>query len=171
MVKKQSGKKQSINTEKYIFLLLIAFYTTGLCCGCSFVYKADENIVFAKYISGTDIAQSILYFAVALAFKYSGILSGALYIIPLFCGIETSVNFTVHLLKNNVTAYSYLPYIIRDSAIAMLLILYVLVLTTQLLAKRLSIKKDIRYLFVYLCGVVLIMLLHYIFTNIIFVAF
>lgn len=167
MASKNSIKhSRYINIEKYVFLLIIVFYITGLCCGCYYAFKSTQNLGFVKQIADVNAFEILLCFAVALAFKYAGILSCIIYILPLIAGIVNGANYCI-LYAQNSLSYSNILTILKDSAVVMLLILYIIVLISQIINKRFSLKKDLKYLYVYLCGVIIVLIIHYILSKII----
>lgn len=172
MVKKTKAIHKPLKPEKYFLILLIISYAAGVCSGSYFSLSSSENTDYIKYLFFNSSLNSIIYFIIALLLKYSGILNGVLYIIPFFTGIQNSASYCKNIIQNShIITYNYISEAIRDSAVLMLLILYIIIIMTQILNKKYNIKKDLKYFSVYFLAVLTIYILFYILNNFIFYFF
>ena len=160
-------RKRQISSEKYILFLLIVSYFAGIYIGCRFTYLSN-NIIFINYIAKNSVLNDILCIIAALLLKYSGILNGVLYMLPFFSGIQNTVFYCKFILSDTNISYSFVMGIIKDTAVLMMLLLYVLIIINQIINKKYNIKKDLKYVSAYLSGIVVIYFLEYILVNIIF---
>lgn len=160
-------RKRQISSEKYILFLLIVSYFAGIYIGCRFTYLSN-NIIFINYIAKNSVLNDILCIIAALLLKYSGILNGVLYMLPFFSGIQNSVFYCKFILSDTNISYSFVMGIIKDTAVLMMLLLYILIIINQIINKKYNIKKDLKYVSAYLSGIVVIYFLEYILVNIIF---
>ena len=161
-------RKRQISSEKYIIFLLIVSYFAGIYIGCRFTYLSNDNILFINYIAKNSVLNDILCIIAALLLKYSGILNGVLYMLPFFSGIQNSVFYCKFILSDTDISYSFVMGIIKDTAVLMMLLLYILITINQIINKKYNIKKDLKYVSAYLSGIVVIYFLEYILVNIIF---
>ena len=60
---------------------------------------------------------------------------------------------------------------IKDTAVAMLLILYIVVILNQAFNNKYNVKKDVKLLSVYVSGIIIILVVEHLLTNVIHVAF
>ena len=165
----KKNTKIKINSEKYIQGLLLIGYFTGLCAGSYFIFSSRENAAFANNVLNAGTIKSLVYFPVALILKYSGILSGALCTLTFFSGIQNSAAYCNNILNsNNNYIYSTVITMFKDTAVLMLLILYITIIINQVINGKYNIKKDFKYFSVYFCGAAIINIFEYILKNFIF---
>ena len=148
-------RKRQISSEKYILFLLIISYFAGIYIGCRFTYLSN-NIIFINYIVKNSVLSDVLCIIAALLLKYSGILNGVLYMLPFFSGIQNSVFYCKFILSDTDISYSFVMGIIKDTAVLMMLLLYILITINQIINKKYNIKKDLKYVSAYLSGIVVI---------------
>ena len=163
MVHKNREKRNRQNrVEKYILAILIVSYVAGLCYGCYFVVSNENNAVFVSYITSNNFINTLIFFIAVILLKYSGILSGILYILPFFSGIQNSAYYCNILLNKETILHSIVFDVLRDTAVLFLLILYIIVTISQIINKKNNIKKDIKLFYVYISGALVTHLLHYV---------
>lgn len=170
MINKRNKSKNKIrNLEKYSLILLISGYVFGIFTGAFFVFSDNQNAEFTNTVITHNNLDIFIYFAVALILKYSGILSGAMCLLPIFLGIHNSTYYCDYIINaENKLIYTTVLTILKDTSVCILLILYITILIVQISLQKNNFKKDIKYLIVYITGVSVINLLEYIFVNIIF---
>jgi len=163
MVHKNKEKRNKQNKiEKYILAILIISYVVGLCYGCYFVVSNENNAVFVSYITSNNFINTLIFFIAVILLKYSGILSGILYILPFFSGIQNSAYYCNILLNKETILHNIVFVVLRDTAVLFLLILYIIVTISQIINKKNNIKKDIKLFYVYISGALVTHLLHYV---------
>ena len=146
--------------ENYIEILLTSGYIFGVLIGC--FYTLSNNCSYDSLIVSNKYFYTIIYFIITIILKYSGILSGAVCTLPIVLGIQNSAYYCSLILSYKYKfIYNALLMIIRDTAIIILLILYITIIMYQIINKKYNIKKDIRLFFMYFSGSVIINLLHY----------
>ena len=168
MVNKNSKAKKYINAEKYIFALLLLSYIIGVSIGSYFILSNRENAEFTANIISRNSFKVLLYFIMTLLFKYSGVLSGMLGILPLFLGIHNASGYCTVLLEKGDIKYETALILLKDTAIVMLLVFYIIVVINQILNDRYVPKKDIKYFIVYFFAAIMVILLEYILKTFIF---
>jgi len=168
MVNKKFNNKKIINAEKYIFLLLLLSYITGICIGSFFVFSNNDNAKFTNVLISQKDFKVLLYFIIALLLKYSGVLSGMLSILPLFLGIQNAANYSCCILNISDTKYKTAFTILKDTAIVMLLVFYIIIIINQIINKKYILKKDIKYFTVYFIAATVIIVLGNILKKFIF---
>ena len=163
MINKSSEQKnKSVLKNKYIIALLIAFYLTGIYFGCYYIFSKDITH-FLNFLDINSI-NSAVYIILALLLKYSGIMSVLLYILPFFSGLQNSVLYCQNIINGN----SNIGIVIKDTAVTMLLIIYITIIIMQIINKKYNIKKDVKYFSVYFCGVIIIQIISQFINSVIF---
>lgn len=168
MVNKNSKSKKYINAEKYIFLLLLLSYIIGVATGSYFILSNKENAEFTAYIISQNSFKVLLYFIMTLLFKYSGILSGMLGILPLFLGIHNASGYCSVMLHKEAVKYETALTMLKDTAIVMLLVFYIIVVINQILNNKYVPKKDLKYFTAYFSAAAIVLLIEYIMKTFIF---
>ena len=166
--KTKENRRKYLNTEKYILILLLVVYFTGVYSGCYLVFNEKIDTGFIDNIAGNNFLNTAVFFIAVILLKYSGILSGTMYILPFCSGIQNSVQYCSYILNNGKISYMIILEILRDTSILLLLVIYIILIINQILSKKYNIKKDIRYFSVYISGVIIIYLMEYILKSIIF---
>ncbi|MBR2027683.1 MAG: hypothetical protein IKA10_01675 [Oscillospiraceae bacterium] len=154
MVNKGNNNNKKIrNTEKYAFILLVSGYISGLCIGAFFVFSNNANAAFTNSVVNHNDLYVLTVFIIALILKYSGILSGVMCTLPVFLGICNSAYYCNYIINNkNKILYTAILDMLKDTAICILLILYIIIIILQISSKKYILKKDLKYLAVYLSG-------------------
>lgn len=166
--KSKENRKQFIKAEKYILILLVISYIAGVCSGCYFVLSNKDNAIFTSYITTGNAINIGIFFILALLLKYSGVLSGLLYVLPFFSGIQNSACYCRYFLMDKVPVESLIFAVIKDSAVILLLILYIIVIISQILNRKYNIKKDFKYFSLYFSGMIIVYIIDFIIKTIIF---
>ena len=170
MVNRIKNKQQiKINTEKYTLILLTIGYILGVCVGCFFVLSGNDNAALANRVVQSGDAKPLLYFMLALMLKYSGILNGAICTLPIFLGIQNSIYYSSKILI--IDEFNIIKGIIgvaKDTAVVLLLIMYIIVIVKQIINKKYNLKKDIKYFIMYFCGAFIVVLLESVITGFLF---
>ena len=149
----QNVKTKRIKTERRIFSIILLFYIFGICAGCLFVFGSRENAEFTNNVFSYNSAKIIIYFIAAFMLKYSGVLSCGICILPTIIGIQNASYYCSTILySQDKFSYSIVFNILKDTALTMLFILYILILFTQIINKKYNIKRDVKYLSVYIIG-------------------
>lgn len=158
MVNKNKTNKIKIkHIEKYTLILLLAGYILGICIGAIFVFTNSKSIEFTDIFINTNNLNFILYFILALILKYSGILSGAICILPVFMGICNSINYCNYILNcENKIIYSTVLSLLKDTSICLLLIFYIIIIIIQISSQKYILRKDIKYLSAYILGAMIV---------------
>lgn len=165
----KKNKKSYANAEIHTLILLLSAYLLGVCIGCFYVYSNKSNAIFSLNVINSYAAKNILYFVAALILKYSGILSGIICILPVFIGIQNSIYYCSYILNStDKIIYTTILTVIKDSALTFLLILYIIVIVSQILNQKYVLKKDLKYFAVYFSGANIIILLEYLLKTFIF---
>lgn len=168
MVNKKTNSNKLVKTEKYVFFLLLLSYITGICTGSFFVFSDDINMVFTQKVLSPNDFKVLLYFIMAFMLKYSGIASGLLIVLPFFLGIQNSADYSCNIITADLKKYEAALTTIKDTAVIMLLILYIMIIISQIINKKYAIKKDIKYFIVYFSGTTIILVLKNILEIILF---
>ncbi len=168
MVNKKFSSKKHINTDKYIFMLLLLSYIAGICIGSFFVLSDSENARFTNVILSQINFKVLLYFIMALLLKYSGVLSGILGILPLFIGIQNSADYCCGILNKTDIKYETALTMLKDTSIVMLLVFYIIVIINQIINKKYNLKKDIKYFSVYFMAATAVLIMEYVLKTFIF---
>ena len=165
----KSSKKEYINTEKYALILLLFGYVLGILIGCFFVYSNAENAELINNLIKDSYVKKLIYFISALILKYSGILSGAICTLPIFSGIQNSAYYCSYILNSDKKIiYKIVLKMLSDTALTILLILYLIIIINQIANKKYNLKKDFKYFSVYIGGSSIIIILKYVLENFIF---
>ena len=155
----KKGRIKKFKLENYIEILLISGYIFGIIVGCSYILSSDYS--YNNIFTNNKYLYSIIYFVITIILKYSGILSGAVFTLPVVLGIQNSAYYCSLILNYKYKfIYNGILIIIKDTAISILLILYITIIIYQIINKRYNVKKDIRLFFMYFSGAVVINLLH-----------
>ena len=147
-----------IQYKKLIFFTVIIVYFIGICSGSYFAFKNTGNLLFVQKVTVIqnllqvektgDLGLSVRYFirdvlliASILLFKYSGALKGVCVVIPFILAVQNSCIYASTICNNNISLFKLVTdYIIKDTAISILLI----ILTTQTIIEIIANKYDIR---------------------------
>ena len=156
--KKNKFRIYGIQYKKLIFFTVIIVYFIGICSGSYFAFKNTGNLLFVQKVTVIqnllqvektgDLGLSVRYFirdvlliASILLFKYSGALKGVCVVIPFILAVQNSCIYASTICNNNISLFKLITdYIIKDTAISILLI----ILTTQTIIEIIVIKYDIR---------------------------
>lgn len=168
MVHKKSNEYRKINAEKYIFALLLLSYILGICIGSFFVMSDSRNAEFSGVMLSDSNFKVLIYFITAVLLKYSGVLSGLLVVLPLFLGIQNSANYCCVILNTDINKYKTALTMLKDTAIVMLLVFYIIVIVNQIINKKYVLNKDLKYFTVYFTATVVIIILETIIKLVIF---
>ena len=168
MVNKSIYNKKIINAEKYIFCILLLGYITGICIGSYFVLSNTENADFTNNVLSDSTFKVLLFFIIALLLKYSGILSGLLIILPMFLGVHNSAGYSCIILNKSTIKYKTAFTMLKDTAIVMLLVFYIILIVNQIINKKYNLKRDLKYFTIYFTASVVVLLIEFILSNIIF---
>ncbi len=164
MVSKNINNKKRVYADKHILTILIFLYIIGISVGSIFIFSIDKTDIFLKY---NNAINTLLYFVIAITLKYSGVLSCTISFLPLVLGIQNSAYYCNCLLNyNNKVIFELILSAIKDTSIVMLLILYIIVIISQILNNRYNIKKDFKYFITYFIGVNIIIVLDFIIKSI-----
>lgn len=174
------------NFNKLIFNSVIFLYFLGLCVGCMFAVKNTDNWDYVKRITDIEkltfksntpffkvyrqqILHSISFIALALIFKYSGILKSMTVVIPFVLAIQNSCVYTVLLVDGEFSIYRLLfEHTLKNTAISFVIILYVYIMIKEILSGREHIKKDIKKLLIYCTTIFFVYLIDYLIKTIIY---
>lgn len=155
--KKNKFRIYGIQYKKLIFFTVIIVYFVGICSGSYFAFKNTGNLLFVQKVTVIqnllqvektgDLGLSVQYFirdvlliASILLFKYSGALKGVCVVIPFILAVQNSCIYA-SVICNNISLFKLIAdYIIKDTAISILLI----ILTTQTIIEIIANKYDIR---------------------------
>ena len=155
--KKNKFRIYGIQYKKLIFFTVIIVYFIGICSGSYFAFKNTDNLLFVQKVTVIqnllqvektgDLGLSVRYFirdvlliASILLFKYSGALKGVCVVIPFILAVQNSCIYA-SIICNNISLFKLITdYIIKDTAISILLI----ILTTQTIIEIIANKYDIR---------------------------
>ena len=173
MIKKIKEKQNNTDIEKYIFILLIIAYISGIISGCCFIFKNPDNIELTKYLTlnntTTNTTTFVIYLISAFLLKYSGILCGFICFLPFLNGIQNSVYYSKNLLfSKDINLYLNIINAIKDTATSLLLILYLIVIISQIIYRKYNIKKDLKYFSAYIVSSILIYIMHLLLIRCIF---
>ena len=152
MIDKRFRTKNKINAEKYFFIILLFSYITGICIGSYFVFSDSNTAEFTKNILTDSNFKVILYFFISMLLKYAGVLSGIIFFVPMLFGIQNSADYCCYILEKASIKYETALTPIKDTAVAMLLILYIVVILNQAFNNKYNVKRDIKLLSVYVTG-------------------
>jgi len=87
----------------------------------------------------------------------------------IFLGIQNSANYCNYILNNSdKIIYSTVVSVVKDSAITLILILYIIITIIQIFNKKYIIKKDLKYFTIYFAGASIVLVLEYILKTFIF---
>lgn len=159
-------KNKKIYAEKHILIILIVLYIIGISIGSIFILNINKPNLLLKY---NNAINTLLYFIIAITLKYSGVLSCTICFLPLMMGIQNSAFYCNRLLNyNNDTIHELILAAIKDTSIIMLLILYIIVIISQILNNRYNIKRDMQYFLSYFIGVNAIIIFEFLLKTFIF---
>lgn len=168
MINRKLTSSKTFSIYKYIFVLLLLSYILGICIGSFFVFSNKVNAEFTHRIISNYDFKVLLYFITALLLKYSGVLSGLLAALPLFLGIQNSAGYSCKIMNPFTIKYEAALTAIKDTAVIMLLIFYIIIIINQIINKRYQLKKDLKHFCVYFSGALIVILLHILIRTIIF---
>ena len=165
----KKSKTNEIFSEKYILILLISGYLLGICIGCYFVFSNISNADFTNNVIKSGYIKSLIFFPCAFILKYSGVLSGFICTLTLFTGTQNALLYCNNILNtDNKIVYPLILTVLKDTAVIILLILYITIIINQIIHKKYNIKKDIKYFSVYFCGAIIINVSEFILKTFIF---
>lgn len=168
LYKKNKNEDSFIEAEKYIFGLLLFAYILGVCLGCYFVFSNKENEVFISYLTSKSPLRILMYFIFVLVLKYSGVLSSFVCLLPAMLGLQNSVYYCSEILqKKEGVIFSFIPLILKDTTITLLLIIYITLVVFQIISKKYDTKNDFKYFSVYIIGIVSVLAIDYAISSII----
>jgi len=161
-------KKYKYQSKKLIFSIILIIYIAGICTGSLFAFKNSQNLTFIQKVTFVEntakventafLAQSvklcirdIMLICLILIFKYSGILKGMCITIPFIFGVQNSCIYSTIISLKQPSAFNILfNYIIRDTAVILIVLLYLLVVIYEIITSKENVKKDIKYLIIFI---------------------
>lgn len=164
---KTATKNKRLRAEKNILIMLIIIYISGLCTGSMFVFGLKDSSAVMNYIHSTSIAQIIIYFILILILKYSGFLSCLICIFPAVLGIQNAAVYCKEITNSRQISYTLISAILKDTSAAMLFLLYIIIIITQIVNKKYNIKRDLKYFLVYFIGINIIYIINAVINKII----
>lgn len=169
LYKKSNIKSASPDGEKYIFGVLIFTYIVGVCSGCYLVFSNSKNLAVTEYLVSKNPFLLLLYFLLALVLKYSGILSSLICLLPAALGLQNAIYYCSSILQKSENIFpSLLTATLKDTSVSLLLIIYTTLIAFQIISKRYNIRNDLKYLAVYIMGIVSISAIDYALSSFIF---
>ena len=179
LYKKAAKKPDKIYIRNLIFIVLLGIYIGGLCAGCAFALKNEQNLSFVQKITFTSgfsalsqgINPAIDYSAIfrdticilmLLLLKYSGILKGFTLTIPFIMAIQNGSIYTSLLNNSQISMLIItLTNVLRDSAVIFLVLIFSSIIVRDIIDEKENYKKDIRLSLVYGLSVVFIYMIDY----------
>ena len=171
MIYKKNGEKQNGEYFRYIVFILLFLYSIGVCSGCLFTFKNSDNLNYVKYIVAaseiTDFSYNeiflictkyflkvFIYFLTVLTLKYSGILGPAMVLTVIVAAVQNAVIYCVNLIENSGNfLYVIFFFSLKDTAIILLLIIYISININNIINGKYKIKLDIKQFSIYILGV------------------
>lgn len=172
--KNKDIKIDKLYCRKLIFSVILLVYFSGLCAGCSFALKNARNFDFVQKVtfvqnlseienmavsacSARFLARDIIFILLILTFKYSGVLKGLCLCIPFIMAVQNTCIYTIFIYKVKVSVFNLIfNYILKDTAVSFMIILYLYVIVTDIVYGRTNIKKDMKKTLIYSTGIILI---------------
>lgn len=170
---------EKINYDKVVFSLLLLVYATGLCSGCAFALKNGDNMLFVSNVTFTSrlgkietdailsytlryFARDLACFAAVLILKYSGVLKGMCLCVPFIASLQNASIYCVLLSQKEISIFNLIfYYILRDTAVAFLLLSYCYIIINDIIKKRQNIKADFKKSSIYIGGILFIYMIDY----------
>lgn len=171
--------KNKLYMSKLVFSLILILYFAGLCSGCAFTLKNAENIdfaakitlsqniinmensaIFVRYIKSA--ARDISFILIMLTLKYSGVLKGMCLCVPFITALQNGCIYVVNYIKGKSLKSLIFEYIIKDTAISFLIILFCYVIISEIISGRKNIKKDRQKTSVYIIGILRVYIIDYV---------
>ena len=175
MVYKNTGnKKFKIKYKKILFIIAIVIYIIGLCTGCCFAFKNSQNMAFVQKVTDVEelinagnkgilaasakyLSRDIILLCQVLIFKYSGILKGLCFAMPFIMAVQNSCIYAGNIYQSRLTVFNlFFNFILKDTAVAMILLLYTCITTNEILSDKYIPKKDIINLSVYISAIIIV---------------
>ncbi len=171
MINKNYEAKTNKNTNlKLIFYILMIIYFAGLCSGSLFSLKNARNLSYVSTITGIEnmlknqesgffapyiriYFRDILFLVSVLVFKYSGILRGMGMCIPFVTAFQNSCIYTCVFTTGTSVLNIIIRYIIKDTAVCFLTIIFCYIIFRDIVGGRYTVKKDVKKLLVYIMGI------------------
>ncbi len=167
------------NQSKVIFYIILILYISGLVSGCLFALKNSENLDFVKIITLTEnlsqrpnntvfgayircFIRDILCICFLLIYKYSGVLKSLCITVPFILGLQNSCIYLSNYINGEGAGEIVFRYILKDTAISFFVIMYCMVIVSDIINSRSNIKKDYYKLAVYLIGVFIVYVIDFI---------
>lgn len=167
-------KKYKYQGKKLIFSIILIIYIAGICTGSLFAFKNSHNLAFIQKVTFAEnitkventafLARSVKFFirdimliCLILIFKYSGILKGMCITVPFVFGVQNSCIYSTIFSLNQLSAFNILfNYIIRDTAVILIVLVYLLAVITEIIVSKENVKKDIKNLIIFIFAVLCI---------------
>ncbi len=187
MIRKNKDFKLSQNTKyKVTFNILLLIYITGLCTGCVFTLKNAYNLDFVKYITLTEniskqarevdlaviapyILRDIVICTLIPFLKYSGIQKSLIICVPFILSVQNGCIYSILFYEKNINIFNIMfNYVLKDTAITIILLLFIFTTVKEILSKKYNIKKDIKKLFVYYISISCVYIIYYLIKRFIY---
>ena len=178
--KSKEFKKNSFNHNRLIFNIILVVYILGLFVGCAFATQNADNLDFVKQITLTQniilrpekriltankgyLQRDLAILTIVLLLKYSGVLKGVSVCIPFILAVQNSCVYSTLFSEKAVSVFELLfQYILKDTAVTIIMILYVHTTIKEILARREEVPRDLRKLCAYYLGVLCIYIIDYV---------
>ncbi len=156
------SKIKRINKNKdYIFIFVCSLYFLGMILGCILFFASDENsnfliVIFKNIVLNAfnnnislfsfflNLVNDFLFFILIITLKYSGVLKILNSCIPLIFAIKNAAIYSAAIILDIDILNILIVYIIKDTAIAFLLIIYTANILKEIINQKNNFKADIK---------------------------
>lgn len=178
--KHKESKLKRINLHRVLLTVLFCISFIGLCTGCLFALKNADNFDFVKQITITEkyiqkvntgifepysriLIRDVIICCSVLFLKYSGLQKSIVICIPFIMSVQNGAVYTVLLSAENISVFHLLfNYVFKDTAVLLIITLYVYTIIKQIINNKNNIKKDIYLLIFYIAAIILIYIIYFI---------
>lgn len=182
--KRNEFKINKVLCKKIVCSIIFALYIIGLCAGSAFALKNADNFAFIEKVTFTvahteslisaNSAGIIQYFIRDILLIISGwilinsgILKCLILCIPFVLAVQNSCIYLNLIYNKNLSLFNLATYyLVKDTAISLIIITYVSVLFTDLIYNKGNFNK-ISNIIIYIVFIILIYIIYFIIKVII----
>lgn len=179
MVYKNNRPRKKSKYKKAVFYILLIIYFAGICAGCTFALKNQENMDFVAKVAFTQenfipdkngalsqpfryLIRDILCIAAVFVLKNSGILKGMCLCVPFVAALQNSCIYTILIGQSNIGIFNIVFfYILKDTAAVFLILLYCYLAINEIINQKSNIHSDYKRAAAYASGIIFVYLIDY----------
>ncbi|MBR5805949.1 MAG: hypothetical protein IKY30_04150 [Oscillospiraceae bacterium] len=172
-------KNKKLKHKDILLILLIIIYIAGVFIGCDFAFKNSRNMAFIQKVTCVDLIlksaaeskfavyvqylkRDLLAVCSILILKYSGVLKGLSISVPFIIAVQNSCIYAGNLCRNNFSfSKLFLDFIIKDTSVVMIILLYTMTITTEILNNKYNPRKEIINLSLYASTIAMVYIIDF----------